>query len=367
MNKNIRVIHDGSFNNTGGASRVAKEIAKTFDAKVTVGHSINPEFWEAIDADIVFQNEFNRGITGWLYDNVIPKPYADLRVSQKFKALEFDEDILITTSDVSKWIVPKHDQIHIDYCHVPPEDYYAKTRGTFFGWLKQTGMGILDHYFTSFCDGMIANSEFTQQRIRRHYQRDAPVINPPVRVDDFYNSESEGYYVTIGRLVCMKRVDLIADVFERLEQDLVVIGDGPLRKYIERTGASVLPNPSDKEVEDIVATAEAGIAFADHEHCGLTPKEFQAAGKPVIVPDEPNLNNHVTDGVTGVIVNPSSEGLRYGMERIKNSSWDSKRIQKETEGWSVQDFRSKCREYVAGVVENDSNVIEDEHILGQSL
>lgn len=367
MDKSIRVIHDGSFNNTGGAARVAKQIAKTFDAKVTVGHSINPEFWEEVNADIVFRNEFNEGISGWLYDNIIPKPYADLRVSQKFKGVEFDEDVLITTSDVSKWIIPRHDQIHIDYCHVPPEDYYATPRETFFGWVKQTGMGVLDRYFTSFCDGMIANSEFTQQRIRRHYQRNAPVIHPPVRVDDFYNANSEGYYVTIGRLVSMKRMDLVAKTFKILEEDLIVIGDGPLRKYIEQTGASVYPNPSDKKVEDIVAKAEAGIAFADHEHCGLTPKEFQAAGKPVIVPDEPNLKNHVSDGVTGVIVDPSSKGLRCGIKRIKDSSWDPKRIQKETEGWSIQDFRRKCREYVAEVTENDSEFCMNEPLESQYL
>jgi hypothetical protein len=46
----------------------------------------------------------------------------------------------------------------------------------------------------------------------------------------------------------------------------------------------------------------------------MTPKEFQSAGKPVVVPDEPNLRNQVTDGVDGVVVPASTAGVREGVE-----------------------------------------------------
>lgn len=346
----VRIIHDGSFHQRGGASRTAKQLAKALDAPVSVGHSSDPAFWDDVESELLFQGEIHEGLTGRFHD-VVPKPYSALRLSQRFKSVDFGEDILITTSVNSKWIVPRHDQIHVHYANAHPVHYYSKRRTTAFGWVKQSAMGVLDRHFTSMIDDFWANSELTKDRIAKHYARDAAVLHPPVRTESFYHSESEGYFVMIGRFVASKGVLTVCEAFEDLDRELYLIGDGPLEDACRELGANVITSATDSDVEDIVARSEAGIAFSRNEHCGLTPKEFQAAGKPVIVPDEPNLNNHVEHGVSGVVVEPTPEGLAAGVEELLATEWDPDRIRAETEGWSVKEFHRRCREYVEEVTD----------------
>lgn len=347
---NVRVIHDGSFIRPGGSARVARELARTFDAPVTVGHTVDPAFWSDVDAEFPFQREFHEGITGRLYER-IPKHYAEFRVGQRFRELDFEADVLLSTSTMSKWIVPTYDQTHVNYCHVPPPHFYAIPKRGLFDWAKSLGLGMIDQHFTTFVDRILANSEFTRKRVRRHYRTDAEVLNPPVRVEDFSHADPEHppYFVMICRLVPMKRPELVARAFANADVDvrLVVVGSGPLQAELEGyRNVEVRSSLDDEAVEDLVARSVGGIAFAELEHCGITPKEFQAAGKPVVVPDEPNLCNHVVDGETGVVVDVSEAGLRNGIVHVLDGEWDPDRIREAAEPWSREAFRRRARELV---------------------
>lgn len=344
----VRIVHDGSFHQRGGAARTAKQLALALDAPVTVGHSSDPDFWADVDVELPFHGEFHDGLTG-LVHSAIPRQYSALRLSQRFKSLSFDEDVLITTSVNSKWIVPRHDQVHVHFANAHPVHHYSRPRSTAFGWVKQCTMGVLDRHFTSMCDAIWANSKLTRDRIRTHYDREAPILHPPVRTSAFYHEKSEGYILMIGRFVHSKGVLKVCRAFQNTDRELYLVGGGPLAKKCRRLGANVITSATDEEVENLVACCEAGIAFSMDEHCGLTPKEFQAAGKPVIVPDSPNLNNHVTDGVSGVVVEPSIEGVVEGVERIEQTAWEPDAIQAETEGWSEASFAERARELLEEV------------------
>jgi glycosyltransferase involved in cell wall biosynthesis len=185
---NVRILHDGSFIRPGGSSRVARELARALDAPVTVGHSVDPEFWDDVDAEFPFQSEFHGGLSGRFYGR-IPKHYAEFRVGQRFRELDFEAEVLLSTSTMSKWVVPKYYQTHVNYCHVPPPHFYAIPKQGPFDWVKSLGLGMIDQHFTTFVDRILANSEFTRRRVHRHYRTDAPVLNPPVRVEDFYHAD----------------------------------------------------------------------------------------------------------------------------------------------------------------------------------
>jgi len=358
---NVRILHDGSFIRPGGSSRVARELARALDAPVTVGHTVDPEFWEDVDAEFPFQREFHSGLSGRFYDR-IPKHYAEFRVGQRFRELDLETDILLSTSTMSKWIVPKYYQTHVNYCHVPPPHFYAIPKRGPLDWTKSLGLGMIDQHFTTFVDRILANSEFTRQRVKRHYRIDAPVLNPPIRVEDFYHADPEmpPYFVMICRLVPMKRPELVARAFADVNARLVVIGSGPLQSKLEEyENVEVRSGVTDDEVEDIIARSVAGIAFAELEHYGMTPKEFQAAGKPVLVPNEPNLQNHVVDGETGIITDVSEAGLRKGIERIFERDWDPDRIRRAAETCRPEVFAEQARELVREVVETESEDVVD--------
>lgn len=346
--QSIRILHDGSFIRPGGSSRVARELALTFNAPVTVGHSVNPEFWSEVDAELVFQNSFHHGLSGTLY-NKIPKHYSEFRVGQRYRELDFEEDILISTSNMSKWIIPKWYQTHINYCHVPPPHFYSVPKSGFFDWTKSTGLGIIDQHFTTFVDGIIANSDFTRQRIEKHYRKDAPILHPPVRTKNFYNEPPNDppYFVMICRLVPMKRPELVARALSSENINIKIIGDGPMKEDCEQySNVEVLSNITDSEVEELVACSVGGIAFAELEHCGITPKEFQAAGKPVVVPNEPNLKNHVTSGRDGVVVPATESGIKDGARYILTHDWQPSEISEIAEKWNRDAFAEQACEIV---------------------
>lgn len=346
----VRVVHEGSWIHPGGAGRVAREMAKALDAPVTVGHTPHPEFWtrEGLDVEFPFQDRFERGLSGRFYKADAVRPLAELRRGASYRELSFGEDLVITSGTAAKWFVPRYDQHHVHYCHVPPPRLYARPTGGILDWAATTATGIVDRWFADFCDGMIANSEFTRRRIEKHYGRPAEeiaVLHPPIETDRFSHMapNEDRYVVMIGRLTRMKRVDVALKAFAgREDVDLVLVGDGPLREACEEVpGVSVYSGLSDFALEKLVARSVGGIAFAREEHCGMTPKEFQAAGKPVVVPDEPNLKNHVEDGETGVVVDPSVEGLGEGTDRLLSTGWDVGKIQAAAEGWSTDRFRDR--------------------------
>lgn len=347
----VRVLHDGSFHRPGGGARVAKELAIALNAPVTVGHCAKPEFWTEdgrVEADIAFQSALHSPPGGYL-----PRPAKELRLGQLFRTLDIDQDIIVTSGTAAKWLVPKSHQYHVHYCHVPPPRFYGEGQGSqsFLGWGLQNGAALLDQHFGGFVDQYLANSQWTRERVHKHYRRDAPVLNPPVRTDAFewLPPSEDTYFVMIaGRLVGMKRPQLVAEAFRDIEDaKLVVIGDGPLRGACTAVdGVEVYPDLSDSAVELAVGRAVGGIAFAEGEHCGITPKECQAAGKPVIVPDEPNLHNHVSDGETGVIVPPTAEGVRQGVRQVLDSTWDRTQLEAAADSWSRAAFRERARDLI---------------------
>lgn len=348
----VRVLHDGSWHHPGGGAAVAKELAKALDAPVTVGHCAQPEYWTAepeIDAEIAFQDELHNGFSGRL-----PQPALELRLGMLFRSLALDADIIVSSGTAAKWIVPEVGQHHVHYCHVPPPRFYGEGQGTRspIKWgLRQFG-GMTDQYFASFVDDWLANSEWTQQRVQAHYHSEAAVLNPPVRTSQFQPlpPSRAPYFVMVGRLVDMKRPDIVAQAFdEGLGAELVLIGDGPLREECESADhVSVYPAVDNRGVELAVGRAIGGIAFASGEHAGITPKEIQAAGKPVIVPDEPNLHNHVVDGETGVIVPSTVAGVKQGVRRVLASEWNAERLQQVAASWSVDSFHERARRLILG-------------------
>lgn len=345
--KNVRIVHEGSWEYPGGAERVARELAHAFDAPVTVGHTGNKGFWQEVDLSTPFQQLNDSRILSKL-----PQAIKELYLALLFRTVEFEEDVVITSGTTAKWWSPRADQTHIHYCHSPPTDVFCEPANSVIDSGIKTTVGVVDQFFASLCDKILANSEFTADRVSTYYSRESEVVHPPIDTDAFYHAEPDDqpYFVMIGRLEPMKRSDLVSEAFEGLDTDLLLIGDGPLRdECARRENVRVRTNVSDTELADLVAHSVGGIAFAEREHCGMTPKEFHAAGKPVIVPDEPNLKNHVEDGVNGSIVDISVRGVRKGVETVLDESWNMETIQRASESWSTNAFQQRIREIVSHI------------------
>lgn len=208
-------------------------------------------------------------------------------------------DLVISSSHaVAKGVLTGPDQLHIAYVHTPMR--YAWDLQSLY--LAETGLNhnirgvlakLLLHYLRLWdcrsvngVDAMIANSQFTRARIRKFYGCDAKVIYPPVDMDYFsLGGSKQDFYLTVGRMVPYKRMDLIVDAFAEMpDKKLLVIGDGPQRYKIKSRGlanVSVLGHQPLQVVRDHMQRAKAFI-FAAEEDFGITPIEAQACGTPVI-------------------------------------------------------------------------------------
>ena len=209
-------------------------------------------------------------------------------------------DLVVSSSHaVAKGVLVGPDTVHVCYCHTPLryawelQHAYLResglTRGT-RAWAARWMLHRLrlwDVRSATGVDAFAANSAFVARRIQKAYRRDAAVIYPPVDVDGFRPTQSErgDYYVTASRFVPYKRIPMIVSAFRDLpDRQLLVIGDGPQRRDVERVAGSnvrLLGHLPDAELQRYVAHARAFL-FAAVEDFGIAPVEAQAAGTPVI-------------------------------------------------------------------------------------
>ena len=207
-------------------------------------------------------------------------------------------DLVISSSHAfAKGVLTSPDQLHISYVHTPMryawdqmQTYLEKSLLSKYG-LELPIRFILyklrqwDYYSSQRLDYVIANSNFTSERIKKYWGLDSEIIHPPVDTKRFKYNETRGdFYLSVNRLVPNKRIDLLIKSFNRLNLPLIIIGDGPERLKLEKMSYSnikFLNKISDNEVEKYMSTCKAFI-YAGIEDFGIAPVEAMASGSPVI-------------------------------------------------------------------------------------
>jgi glycosyltransferase involved in cell wall biosynthesis len=203
---------------------------------------------------------------------------------------------------------------HVCYCHSPPrylwglEDSYleSSSHGNRLGRMIFSAslphLRSFDQKMAQRVDRFIANSRCVQDRIRRCYDRDSVVINPPVEIDRFDATRPrEDFYLVVSALVPYKRVDLAVDACSKLNRRLVVIGTGPEEADLRRRAAPCVTFLGWQSKEPVRKHFERcrAFLFPGIEDFGITPCEAQAAGAPVIAFGEGGALETVREGVSG--------------------------------------------------------------------
>lgn len=159
-------------------------------------------------------------------------------------------------------------------------------------------------------DAFATISHAVAGRIAQAYQRQAPVIYPPVEVDRFCaNAPREDFYITVSRLVPHKRLDLVVQVFSRLNLPLLVVGTGSELPRLQKMAApnvKFLGYVPDEDLAQLLGKARGFICMAE-EDFGIAIVEAQAAGCPVIAYGKGGALETVIDGVTGMFCEEQTE------------------------------------------------------------
>ncbi len=268
--------------------------------------------------------------------------------------------IVSSSSGYAKGARKRIGAVHVCYCHTPMrwvwryEDYVEREAfGPFtrqFLPLLLAGLRRWDWRAAQQPDYYIANSQIVAERIKQIYGREAIVIPPPINVNRFHPTESEGdYYLVLSRLVAYKRIDLAIAACQRLKRPLVIIGEGSDRQRLEKLAGPQIRFLG-RQPGDVVAHYAAScraLLFPGEEDFGLTPLEVNAAGRPVIAYRAGGATETVVDGVTGVFFDqPTSGALAEAIERCESHSWDRHQLRQHAEKFDRRVFISRLLNFL---------------------
>ncbi|HEX4774510.1 MAG TPA: glycosyltransferase [Candidatus Saccharimonadales bacterium] len=353
----------------GGAERVVYELHQLYpDAPIyTSQYDPSAIDWFA-EADIR---------TTWLQR--LPKSlkkFLPLLRAYTFSRLDLSEyDLVLSSSGAeAKGVKTGSSTVHICYCHAPTHYYwsrhdaYLEKPGFPLGlnWLARLGLKLLigplkrwDRRAAKRPDYLIANSSHTQAMIKRFYRRESEVIWPPVEVERF-KIKGPGQpplrhgFVVAGRQTPYKSFDLAIKACDDLKVPLIVIGDGPDHKRLERL-ANKLPGRSttfltavnDHDIVEHFQTALGFIFPTNVEDFGVVAVEAMAAGTPIITYNKGGPLDYVIQGKTGLFFERQTvKSLKDALEATINKNWDYPSIAEHAQQYSVAVFKKNIQNYI---------------------
>jgi len=345
QNKKVALIHDYLLC-FGGAERVLKSFHEMFPEAPIYVICYDKKITDKFFPNVKIISSFAQKIPYFWKKPKYLLSFLPLAV-ESFDLSAYDL-VISSSSAFAKGIITKPKTTHICYCHAPMRfawDYYyeyGKSRSSFRG-LKGIFTKIILHYMRIWdrhcearVDHFIANSNFTKERIKKFYRRDAEVIYPPCVSAELQNyrcenirSDQNNYFLIVSQLRYYKRIDIAIEAFNKLEFPLVIIGDGDDRRRLQRMAKpniEFLGWLKDEDVAEYYSKCKAFI-FSGEEDFGITAVEAMSFGKPVIAFRRGGVTESVIEGMTGEFfddLEPAvlADGVRRILENYKNYNPD---------------------------------------------
>lgn len=399
----VALVHD-YLKEYGGAERVLEAL-----------HEIYPEapiFTAYFDPKGLGSHaeRFNPPAGGWeIRTSWLQKlPFANRLISPfrvfaplMFQSFDFSGFDVVISSDAtyfSKSINVPKTALHICYIHTPPRYLYGYTTSYNYKkhwWTRMAGelanhfLRLWDFQFAQKPDILVANSKNVAERIKKFYRRESLIIYPPVSLREALRAGppvdtavilnavknlktkprdpsqiaqddkmQKDYFLSVGRLVRGKGIEVIVQACTKLGVPLKVTGSGPEMETLKKiAGATVefLGGVSDEQLPSLYAGAKATIVASEDEDFGIVPVESMAAGTPVIAPRAGGFLETVIEDKTGLFFGgPGMVNVESLMEALKCfndlNHWSSKTVakdcQKQAEKFSKVRFKKEILELI---------------------
>lgn len=345
----MKIVHDYLLQ-MGGAERVVGLMAQAFpDAPILTSATNYDALLPSLQHSTI-RNSWMQYLPGIRihYKAYFPLyPFA----FRSFNTID-DPVVWLSSSGFSKWINFSARSIVFAYIHTPPRFFWDsegylehEARNPL---LRALAIALLDRmrssdvYHSQKMTYLIANSQCVRERIQRFYSRDAVVINPPVEVDRFSVSHSrQDYFLIVSRLVGYKALDLAILACNRFKRKLIVIGEGPARKSLERIAGATVTFLG-RQPEDVVIHHMqncTALLFPGIEDFGIAPVEAQACGTPVIAFRGGGALETIIEGRTGLFFDdPTPDSLGRMLPVAERMSWSRDAIRAHAETFSARRF-----------------------------
>ena len=368
----IGIVHD-ELTRRGGAEIVLEELIRLFPrADVYTLYSGKPQI--KVDKRIIeVGTSFLQKMPLWFRKHPSRLLLALPHAAEQFDLSSYDL-VISSSSGFSKAVITRVNVLHLCYCHTPTRYLWDATHEV----VKRTNKIILwpaklvfhylriaDYAAAQRVDRFIANSKYTNRRIRSYYRRKSEVIYPPIDTAFFtpaptqhehYMDQKDRYFLCVGRLTKAKHFNQAMRVMVKLGLPLVVIGKGrdviSLRKYVG-SKVRIIDTVSREELRSYYRNARAFLQTGV-EDFGMASAESLACGTPVIALGRGGAKEIVDDGMTGVLYEyGSDEALADAVRRFVLIE---KKFKRELLQSSVLKFsRQSWQRKMLGVIERCEN------------
>lgn len=226
-------------------------------------------------------------------------------------------------------------------------------------------MRIWDWTTAQRVDYFVANSNYIAKKTERTYGRTAKVIYPGIE-QKYYKTIPKiqleqtrkkyklpkNFILVISRLYDYKRVDKAIKASIKTNKNLVIVGEGPDKKYLEKLSRGhsniyFLGFIPDNDTIALYQLAELFL-FCGVEDFGLTPVEAMASGTPVFAYKEGGTLETIKDGVTGQFFQTDKE-LYNLLINYKEKSYNKEEIKKHAKNFSEEKFLNNFEKYILKV------------------
>ena len=352
----VAIVHD-YLNQYGGAERVLEALHELYPHAPVYTSIYDAEAMPAAYRSWDIRTSWMQRLPNWRrnfrnYFALFPWAFESFDLS--------DYDLVLSSSSAyAKGVIPRQDAVHVCYCHTPMRfgwrtaDYVGREGIT--GWklgLLSTALTPLrgwDVTTSARVDAFVANSRVVAQRIQRYYRRSAHVISPPVDLAPYVPCEPEDFYLTGGRLVPYKRIDIAVRACTAMRLPLVVFGSGRGRTELEAIAGPTVKfvgRVDDAQLGELYRRCRAYITAGD-EDAGIQPVEAMGYGRPVIGYAAGGVLETVIEGVTGRFFDEQTPAaLAVALAQSRQDAWDAGFIRKHAEQFSREHFMRHMAEAI---------------------
>ena len=354
----IALVHDYLVQ-YGGAERVLEAFTEIFpkapiftmvyDKKLMDGAFENKKIKTSFLQKIPFVGSHHR-----LFPLLMPTAI------EQFDFSGFDV-VLSDSNSYAKGIITGTNTLHITYCHTPMryawDDCHKYLREFKYSKLTKKLVPFAMNYIRLWDkisanrpDEYIANSNFVSMRIRKYYDKNSVVINPPASIDKFNISKNvENYFLMTGRALPYKRFDIAVKAFNELGLPLKIIGKGPeikKLKKIAKNNIEFLGYLSDKETSSYFSKCKAFI-FPPEEDFGITPLEAMASGRPVIAFKGGGALETIIENKTGMFFSKqTAKSIIEVVKKFDSKNFNPKEIRAHAMKFDKEIFKKKIKKFI---------------------
>lgn len=267
-------------------------------------------------------------------------PYA-------FESFNFsDYDLVISiSSSFAKSIITKPNTKHISYILTPTryfwidnDSYYKNSFIKFAAKFVLPYLKKWDFLTSRRPDKLVTISNFVKNRIKKYYKRNSVVIYPPFDlaywtkikflINTLQKNSNQNYFLIVSRLEPYKKVNLAIEVFNKLEEKLIIVGSGSQYNKLKKSAKKNIEfrkNISDQELAILYSSANA-LIMPQSEEFGMVSLESQFFGCPVISYKNSGVSETVIENKTGIFFDKQSgQSLSAAIVRYKSLSYNLKK------------------------------------------